>query len=238
MMEWIEQHQAVLSIGISFATLLVWLVYAQLLFSSYRRQRSPRLIINRGKQKDMDALCIISNMSKEAIYVEYILATLTTSKGSIIMDITDFEQAPAEASERGETVEVHNRPTASGVIQQSTRQGPLQSGDFTHICTFVDIVRRLLAYQGIEMRGYSPEGDLRLNCLTIEIIALYGPDYRPISATRSFDINSDEYKGALTPASWGTQQGHAFWHRRRLCKMVNQMNESNFSARSTIARDE
>lgn len=234
MMNWIEQHQTVLSIGLTFATLLVWLVYAQLLFSSYRRQRSPRLIINRGKQKDMDALCIISNMSQEAIYVEYILATLMTSKGSIIMDITDFEQAPAGESGEGNKVDSHKSPGVSAVIQQSTRQGPLGSGDYTHIGSFGNIVRRLTASQDINTRGYSPEDDLCLHCLTIEIIALYGPDHRPISATRSFNINNDEETAALIPTSWGTRQRHSFWHRRRLCKMVNRMNKSNFSARSSI----
>lgn len=37
MYEWIQEHNKVLSVLISFGTLLIWLVYAQLLYSGYRR---------------------------------------------------------------------------------------------------------------------------------------------------------------------------------------------------------
>ncbi|HEY7884720.1 MAG TPA: hypothetical protein VIC08_07200 [Cellvibrionaceae bacterium] len=233
MLDWIEQHQAALSIFISLGTLLVWLVYAQLLFFSFRRQRSPRIIINRGKRKNMDALCIISNMSKEAVYVEYIMAILHTSKGTITMDVTDFEQSYKEGTESDDKAQYYS----IGSIQDNTRQGPLGSEDFMHIGRFSDIVKRLAHYQGIPMRGCVPDADIDFECLTIQVIALYGPDYRPISAKRSFTLNNDKNTGDLMPASLGTQQGSSFLHRRRLCKMVNAMNESNFSASSTIPRD-
>ena len=83
MVDWIEANEAVLSVCISIATLLIWVIYAQLLYSGFRRQRKARVIINRGKKRDLGALCIISNMSQEAIYVEYILATLKTSRGTV-----------------------------------------------------------------------------------------------------------------------------------------------------------
>lgn len=233
MVGWIEEHQSVLSILISFATLLVWLVYAQLLFSGFRRQRSPRLIINRGRQKDMDALCIISNMSEEAIYVEYIIAELQTSRGTITMDVTDFEQ---EAEDEGKNLQ-HSLSTPRRV-EDNTRQGPLRSGDYTQIGTFYDIVRRLARQEGIGMRGYCADNGLRFEHLTIRLIALYGPEYRPISATRSFEINSNEHIGTLTPSSWGTKQGTSLFHRHRLCKVLDKMNESNFSVSSTIRKDD
>ena len=106
MIEWIKDNQAVVNLGVSIATLLVWVIYAQLLYFGFRRQRTPRMLINRGRKKNLDALCIISNMSQEAIYVEYILATLETSRGTVIMDVTDFEQ---EATEEREDQEGNTR---------------------------------------------------------------------------------------------------------------------------------
>lgn len=236
-MNWIEQNQALVDVCINVATLMVWIIYAQLLFSGFRRQRSPRLIINRGKKKDMDALCIISNMSKEAIYVEYIIAVLATSHGTVTMDVTDFERAYKENQKDDEGNQQSIAVTPNGV-HENTRQGPLLSGDFMHIGTFDSLVRRLARQAGIPMRGYCPEGKIKLKCLTVQVIALYGPDSRPISATRRFDINSDEAVGTLTPASWQTHQGVSFLHRRRLCKLVDEMNETNFSMSSTIPRQE
>lgn len=236
-MSWIEENQAVLGVCISFATLLVWLIYAQLLFSGFRRQRSPRVIINRGKQKDMNALCIISNMSKEAIYVEYIIAVLETSHGTVTMDVTDFERAYKEEQKDEDGNQQSVSVTPKGV-HENTRQGPLLSGDFMHIGTFNALVRRLARQAGIPMRGYCPEGSIKLQCVTVQVIALYGPDSRPISASRGFNINSDEKVGTLTPASWQTRQGVSFLHRHRLCKLVDEMNETNFSSSSTIPPQE
>ena len=64
MIEWIKDNQGVVSVGVSIATLLIWIIYAQLLYLGFRRQRTPRMLINRGRKKDLDALCIISNMSR------------------------------------------------------------------------------------------------------------------------------------------------------------------------------
>ncbi|PCC98680.1 hypothetical protein [Halopseudomonas pelagia] len=236
MIDWIETNQAVLSVCVSFATLLVWVIYAQLLYSGFRRQRTARVIINRGSKRDLDALCIVSNMSQEAIYVEYIIATLKTSLGSVTMDVTDFEQHPTEERENGagERQTVAVTPTN---IRENTRQGPLLSGEFMHIGTFSGLVQRLARQGGIPMQGNSPEEDIQLESLTIELIALYGPEPKPVSARRDFIIDSSKYGGTLTPASWRTRQSISFLQRRRLCKMVDEMNDTNFFMTSTIRRE-
>ncbi|MFN3579882.1 MAG: hypothetical protein ACK4VV_05355 [Pseudomonas sp.] len=233
MIDWIEANQALLSVCISIATLLVWVIYAQLLYFGFRRQRTPRLIINRGKEKNLDALCIISNMSQEAIYVDYILATLKTSLGNVTMDVTDFERAPTEKREDkdGNWQDVAVTPVS---IRENTRQGPLLSGEFMHIGTFNDVVRRIARQAEIPVQGSQPGGDIRFECLTIELIAMYGPEPRPVSASRSFSINTDHEDWILTPASWDTQQGISYLQRRRLCKRVDEMNGSNFSVSSTV----
>ncbi|MEH6386697.1 hypothetical protein [Pseudomonas profundi] len=236
MVEWIEANQTIIQIGVNIATMLIWLIYAHLLYFGFRRQRTPRVIINRGRQKDLDGLCIISNMSKEAIYVEYLLATLKTSAGYITMDVTDFEQSATEEREDEEG----NRKAVSVTpenVRENTRQGPLLSGEYMHIGTFHSLVNRLARHAGIPMRGYCPEGDIQLESLSIQIIALYGPEPRPISATRDFNIKSDHAGSTLTPTSWRTRQGISFLHRRVLGKKVNELNDSNFSVDSTIRLD-
>lgn len=237
MIEWIKENYALVNVGIGIATLLVWVIYAQLLYSGFRRQRTPRVLINRGRKKDLDALCIISNMSQEAIYVEYILAALGTSRGKIVMDVTDFEQDPEEDREDDEG----NRETVSVIpqdLRENTRQGPLLSGEFMHIGTFNDVVGRLAREAEIPMRGNLAEGDIELESLTIEIIAMYGPEPRPISVERSFYINSEPVGGTLIPTSWQTHHGISFLRRRRLSKRVNDMNQTNFSMSSTIRWDD
>lgn len=236
MIEWIQENQAVVNVGISIATLLVWVIYAQLLYFGFRRQRTPRMLINRGRKKDLDALCIISNMSQEAIYVEYILATLETSRGTVIMDVTDFEQDPTEEreDEEGNSKRVSVIPPD---LRENTRQGPLLSGEFMHIGTFNEVVKRLAREAGIPMRGNRPDADIELVCLTVELIALYGPEPRPVSASRSFYIKMNETGETLIPRTWRTRHRISFLRRRRLSKIVDEMNETNFYMSSTLDWD-
>lgn len=241
MLEWISQHQKILSLVINFGTLLIWLVYAQLLYLGFRRQRRPRLIINRGKNKNINALCIISNMSVESIFIEYIVATLETSRGDIIMDITDFEQSYSEDDEQGggeqkggeQESRKSRRVLSESPVNENTRQGPLGSGEFVHIGTFHDLIRRMLRQQGIGMEHYRPKGDLQLHKLTIRLIGIYGPEDLPIGAERSFDLEDDGNDYSLTPATWDTKRMASMRMRRKLRQQIQELNSTNFEA-STI----
>lgn len=235
MLDWISQHQAVLAVIINLGTLAVWLIYAQLLYLGFRRQRRPRIIINRGRKKDVDALCIISNMSAEAIFIEYIIAELETTRGTISMDVTDLDQL----SNTGDD-DTDNYAKRMGPTSDYTRQGPLESGGYLHIGTFSEVIQRLAVESGIEMQGHRPKGDLRFRSLTIRLIAIYGPEDKPIGAERSFELNleEDEKKYTLVPLAWDTRRLASYWQRRRLRKLVYEMNEGNYSSSSTIRHDD
>lgn len=245
MFDWISQHKEVLSVLISIGTLIIWLIYAQLLYLGFRRQRRPRIIINRGKRKDIDALCIISNMSAESVFIEYIIAELETSHGTIVMDMTDYEQTYEEGDEKGEEDAGENagdhkqrRTLTYGRVDENTRQGPLESGGFLHIGSFSDVIKHLARDEGIEMDGHRPTGDLEFHRLTIRLITIYGPEDMPVGAERSFNLESDDHSYALIPASWDTKRLASMNQRRRLKKMVHRFNETNFSSSSSFRRVE
>ena len=87
------------------------------------------------------------------------------------------------------------------------------------------------------MHGSLPDADIELERLTIELIALYGPEPRPVNARRSFDIKSDKDGSTLVPTTWKTRHGISYLRRRRLSKIVDEMNETNFYMSSTIDWD-
>lgn len=241
MFDWISQHEEVISVFTGIGTLIIWLVYAQLLYLGFRRQRRPRLIINRGKRKDIDALCIISNMSVESVFIEYIIAELETSRGTITMDVTDFEQEYEEGDEKNEDEsEEHKarRTLTPGRVDENTRQGPLASGGFLHIGSFSDVIQRLARDEGIEMIGHRPKGDLEFHRLTIRLIGIYGPEDMPVGGERSFNLESNGHSYALVPASWDTRSLASMRQRRRLRKLVDRFNETNFSSSSSFRRIE
>ncbi|MBZ9557808.1 MULTISPECIES: hypothetical protein [unclassified Modicisalibacter] len=237
MFHWISQHKDVLTVFTNLGTLCIWLVYAQLLYWGFRRQRRPRLIINRGKKKDINALCIISNMSAESIFIEYIIAELETSQGTITMDVTDFEQQYSEGEEI-DSREEGRRKLSDSSVKENTRQGPLGSGDFLHIGTFDDLIRRMARDEGIEMQDHRPEGDLAFKSLTIRLIGIYGPEDMPVGAERQFLLQDNDRYCSLTPATWDTRRLASKRERRELRKRVQQLNSTNFSVASSFGRTE
>lgn len=98
-MEWLSNNGPAISAITSICTLFVWVFYAQLLYAGYARQRRPRIIINRGKGIGMQALCLISNMSNEAIYVQHLIAVLHTREGSYSLDVVEYQQEGEEQEE-------------------------------------------------------------------------------------------------------------------------------------------
>lgn len=235
MYNWIAEHQKVLSVLASLGSVIIWLVYAQLLYLGFRRQRSPRLIINRGRNKDINALCLISNMSAESVFMEYIIAELETSEGTITMDVTDFEQEYSEGDENRE-----DRRSESPAEQQpldgadNTRQGPIEPGGFLHIGTFCELIQRLARDEGIRMNGRVPQGDLEFTRLTLRLIGIYGPESMPVGAERSFDLKAGESRFALRPTSWDTKQLASILQRRKLRKTVENLNATDFSSSSSF----
>ena len=238
-MDWLSQHHDSVTALTSLGTLLIWLVYAQLLYKGYRRQRRPRLIINRGKQKDINALCIISNMSAEPVFIEYIVAELETSHGRIVMDVTDFERGSEDAGDGDE-----QEPSGSDQnqiperVRDNTRQGPLQPGDFLHIGTFQTIVRRMARNANIAMEGACPTGDLEFQRLTIELIGIYGPEDLPMGAERSFKLYADGTECELAPESWDTKHKNSRRQRHKLRAKLEQLNHSPFTVSPALQSSE
>jgi len=234
-MDWLSQHHDSLTALTSIGTLLIWLVYAQLLYKGYRRQRRPRLIINRGKQKDLNALCIISNMSAEPVFIEYIVAELETSRGSIVMDVTDFERGSEDDDTRASQGSDHKEPEQiPELVRDNTRQGPLQPGDFLHIGTFHTIVRRIARNANITMEGVRPSGDVEFERLTIQLIGIYGPEDLPMGAERSFRLYADGDQCELAPETWDTKHKNSRRQRHKLRAKLEQLNHSPFTVSPTL----
>lgn len=206
MFGWLSQHSQILSIFTTVGSIIVWLGFSQFLYTEMRRRRHPRLLINGGKRKDTDALCVISNMSDEPVLVDYLIAELETSKGSITREIS------------GSVVSLSN-----------SQQGPLGANDFFHIGTFAQIIRYLADDAGIKMQGHHPEGDIQFRSLTVRLIGINGPESLPVAAERCFRLKRKEDYCALGPASPDTRQFINRWQRHRVRKWIEEIDRGDAS---------
>ncbi|WFE72020.1 hypothetical protein P8S55_02775 [Halomonas sp. M1] len=203
-MEWLSDNAQAISAVASVCTLLVWIFYAQLLYNGYIRQRRPRIIINRGKGIGTEALCLISNMSNEAIYIQHVVAVLHTQQGRYSLDVVEYQQQSDEDQD----------------VSYRTHQGPLASGDYLHIQSFGNIVNQVKQHWKIDdevLHGHNIQLDIR-------VIAIYGSEDMPVGASRSFSLDLDtEPNRQLTPASVDTVRLNGRRQRKRVLEWAKEI---------------
>lgn len=201
--QWVIQYKDALTVLISIGTLIVWVLYAQLLLNNYRRQRRPRIIINRGAGKGIGSLCLISNMSAEPIFINQIVLVLNTNHGALSCDVTDIRE-----ESKGEIEQ-------DLILHNATRQGPLGTGDFTHIGSFATLIQRLAILHAIPMDGHKPGADWAFSSLEVRVIAFYGSDKHAIGASRGFTLsNVEQGSYQLIAQARESRQYNTAWHRR------------------------
>ncbi|MFI0471211.1 hypothetical protein ACGLWX_00630 [Halomonas sp. HMF6819] len=186
-MDWLNQYAPAINVAISVCTLFVWLFYAQLLYSSFSRQRRPRVIINRGKGIGLEALCLVSNMSTESVYIQHVIAVLHTDSHEYKLDIVEYQQQSDDDEEDC----------------YRTHQGPLDSGDHIHLQSFGSIVNQIQNHWDVDQNSLE-QSNLQLE---IRVIAIYGPEDLPIGASRRFDlVMNAEPNRQLVPTSIDTER--------------------------------
>ena len=161
-MEWIARYSDAINAMTSAGLLLVWLVYLQIFISSYHRQLRATLIIARGAGEGTNARCLLTNMSSEALYVSSVQVLLHADEDTAIKPVTDVQDAEEPTPER----------------RNETKQGALKSSESRDIGSFDDLIRQAFGDSAIQ-----PEAGCRI---TVEVVALYGPEDLPIGARRTF----------------------------------------------------
>ncbi|WP_192034537.1 hypothetical protein [Halomonas sp. YLGW01] len=204
-MQWLNQNSGAISALTGILTLLVWLFYAQLLYNGYIRQRRPRIIINRGSGKNLTSLCLISNMSAEAIFVQHIIAVLETEEGEKQLDIVDYQRSGDEEQ------------------QYRSHQGPLDSGAYLHVGSFRQILEHLTDHHGLNDDGKEALSRRAYRALEIRVVAIYGSEDNPIGARRRFRLDPEGDDCRLIPDGLDTQRLASRRQRHRIRQWMQEL---------------
>lgn len=205
MLEWLSANKEWIAPATSIGTLLVWVFYAQLLYSGYSRQTRPRLLINRGVgEEGLDSPCLICNMSQEAIYIYFILVYLENSEHSVLVPVTDCEEKALSDD--------------SNPLGSRTRQGPLEPGKCLELLSFRIILERAASQAGIELEEGRPvDPDVEIGAVEFHVVCIYGSDDYPFGAVRKFNLNfDDEEAPSITPATIDTQRKTSWRYKRKI----------------------
>lgn len=197
MWNWIASNHQVISVLANIAMLFVWIAYLQVFVSSYRRQKRSNILINRGAGSGLEARCLISNMSAEAVYIESLIATVETTEGRWSCPVTEMLEGRSD-------------------LDLKTRQGPLQAGRFVDVGSFESLIEPALQ-RGPGGRGaVAPVGLENLAALEIKVIAVHGSEDLLVGATRRFDLFRRQDRLLLRGHTVGTQQIRSRRERAKL----------------------
>ena len=201
MLEFLSSHADILNIAINTGMLLVWVVYLQLLLNGYRRQRSSSILITRGAGQGVAARCLITNMSREPIYVSSLIADLSDGERSCKVQLTDLRDLPDDL----------------GTDPRSAmRQGSLDTGHYLDAGHFDALIQQLA--EGSEEIAADDVQSFELT-----VLALYGPEYLPVGARRRFDVvRETPDRVRVVPASVVTHQIHGKRERRALMRELER----------------
>jgi len=170
-----------------------------------RRQRRPRVLINKGVGREgLDSPCLICNMSEEAVYVHFILLILETSDEPILVPVTDCE------------VDAMGEDTS--MLSARTRQGPVQSGKYLELLSYRLLLERAASVGGIELKNGKPVNtDIELRALEFHVVCMYGSDDQPFGAVRRFEFKTSESGDlSLVPDSIDTIHKTSAQYRRQI----------------------
>lgn len=208
MLEWITANADLINVFANLGMLGIWAFYLQMLYSSFSRDRRPRLLITRGMRSDLDARCLVTNMSRDTIFIRSILVVLETGSGELRYPVTEIE-------------EIENTGNA-GEIKQQTRQGPIESGAMRDLGSFSAIVTHVLDYKGPNDPPGPHNGWEGLTAFTVYIIGVYGPDEDSIGAKRAYDLVEKDGETRLSPRTIDAVQIRSRKERREIDRMLRE----------------
>ena len=182
------EHAEVLSALTSVGLLAVWMFYAQLFYKGYKRQRRPRIIIDQMSGPGTESTCVLTNLSKEPVYLESVIAVARTGDSVLSATVTDHE--PVSSVDQGE----HQ-------IVALMRQGPLSPTDLIAVGTIEDLARR-----AVESGGEADQLMAHLETLEVRVVATMSSEDNAIGAWKRFEVDFRPGRERCRPVRLGTKQ--------------------------------
>lgn len=208
MIIFLQQNASLISAAASVGTLCIWAIYLHIFVGGHLRQIKPILIINRGEGRTLDARCLITNMSREPVHIQSVVATLMTEDTSYVAYLTDAEDIRLS----GET----------GDWKRMTRQGPLQTGTMVDMGTFrcvLDYAAKVCCEEPVFAGSNLSRSTTGIE---ITILGVYGSEELLVGASRCFELDRSKAEMELRAVTALTRQITGKRERRRLLKAVEE----------------
>ncbi|HEX7004912.1 MAG TPA: hypothetical protein VF168_12075 [Trueperaceae bacterium] len=203
-MDWIVSHSQLVSSLVTIATLVVWLVWLQLMYNDYRSRRQPRMLIHQTEGGGPGSHCLLVNLSQDVIHVQCVRAVSVSAEGESAVPL-GADADLTHATELG-PVELEN----------TIRQGPLRQGDFIRLGSFEEILEKVVGASPAEGHEWLGPNDVpNIKRIEIRVTAVYGRSDRSVGASRRFELVTRDDLLKVRPMDTYTTQLYKRRDRKR-----------------------
>lgn len=201
MLQWISQHETLMTLLVQVVSAVVWIAYLQTFIDSLRRQRRSNILINRVAGNRDRAHLLIGNMGAEPIYVTAVIADLQIGKATESAIVTD--RASADPAEDGEAL-------------SATNQGPLDSAQYRDMGSFREIIDKALSELGRDDAQEDVTG------ITVTVAAEGTHDGYLVAGQNRFRIRHRDGQRIYLPQGTHTRQIRSRSERKQLSKRLQR----------------
>ncbi len=175
------EYAPLVSAASSLLMLVVWGVYLDVFWRSYRRQHRAKIVIGHGEGMGLDSLCLVSNMSAEPIHIEGVIIAAERDGQRWAKAITSISDINGATGPR-----------------KPAREGPLKSGDYIVLGTFRELVELATA---AEEAGCPP-----LHTIAVWVVADLSTETELVFARRRFLIRRHAHGTVFRPEELETRR--------------------------------
>lgn len=227
MLAWLSEHGQALSAAASFGMLIVWILYLQLFFRMFQRQRRPNLLIHQAGGFELDSRCVVANMSESAVHVAAVL--IDVEHDSVAGGGAKHDGNVGHDREHdGQRVTFQPRPVHGqndGEALADTRQGPLGPATYLDLGSFAALL-------DTADRGHRG-GDELDAAVTVRVVAFVGSELYPSGARRSFRISGRRRDATVQPESLLPEQLSSASQRRIARRWLAEAQRLDMETRET-----
>ncbi len=204
----IQDNAPVMSAVASIGILFIWAVYLHIFLAGHQRQIKPMLIVNRSEGRTLETRCFVTNMSREPVHVQSVVATVRTDSDTHSAHITDAE-------------DIRTSGTITG-WQRMTRQGPLLPGTMVDMGTFACILDYATQSCSDDRRFLGSKLEAQAISLEITILGIYSTEDLLIGASRTFEFDHARTPVELRATTALTRQIRRKSERKRLLRELDR----------------
>ncbi|HEV7344343.1 MAG TPA: hypothetical protein VGN60_01740 [Devosia sp.] len=205
-MSWIVEHRDLITVLTNLGMLLIWMAYLQVFLAGYKKQKKATILIDVGGGKGLDARCLITNMSAEAVYIHTLVATIDSPDGAVACPVTEPDEA-----------EAWQEPSD---LKLWTRQGPLESGKVRDMGSMRAILDHVMGQQRSRNDAAEPKTDVHE--IELQVVAVYGSEDVMVAAKRQFRLTEDGDELSLHPTTINAEQIRSRRKRKSIVRMIEQ----------------